>query len=1156
MAEGDFQIIASTEALQSSGVQLDAFKSDKIGPSVPNRETESSYSSSSTSSLLPYFSLKYHTFLAFVSKRLGSGSRGIEIVALPANKCSSNGGRDTSRYYAQPPPGAAEAISEEKNSVGSCGQQLQSGVCRGAIQKDWKRLVMDQAISVFANHGGKRAVITGSRLTEWQLTCAYLLRCPSHVRLGEGLPPAPELPCLRNHLTRLAELIDQSHGARSDPELWMFYLTLLAQLPPEDAPDPRLFRPVLMEFPMCWQLYYAVAQLSAGSFAGSISWNHSLLPHRASIASTAGELDPEHTDSILRAQVSLSKLQLLCDRGYTTDAIDVLCALLHLGPLFADTVGVSPARTSTRTPEEMDIQRSDVDQEVLWATLLLLLVTGRWEGHRLLMLNLNNERYVWSAWRLASAAGDGGRDRDATARVAGLFARSEGFRAKLIHAIEQAFQYNQRAGCFVKFNPGENRLEVYTDGEEASSLGGGQGSARDVGPVTASLEAIWFCVVHLASHLGWQTSDLLQAATECCPLSTNPCLLPAAPFLNSLHTNSAADCDSVMALCMEYFRGTETAERFHSEEFSSVTLLALSQAYCEVRAEETVTRAISGRDSGEPVAEEDGAPLWPLYLLNSNETSSSVLWKDTPSDADQAQMITLFWRFYRYTEGLPTGTALAAWILLGRRLNLFQLVNLGKFSTFFDQMSLGGSPCSASISCDTEANALSVRRNTVLLFYLGFVVEVSAAVPKAQLGKTHLGPAACKDIIKIFFELVELHRLPTPTSTAVTAVPAGSVQGLCRASLRCYWEGEDLMAPTLEHVYLFTALDILTRFDLLDLTNADLALQRSLLTLANPDFLIKQFLIWYCAQRNGELFFISSLESAYSPALIGRLSPELCWRLFLAAWRHEKLAVAETIRIQLKSREGCAAAMMWSARMDSYVEYGGVDPRPHQNKNKSYRAPVADKGAGTPAISIEDAEAGSSRGGVDKADENAGSVGSGSCSDDMALNFILEDTIDLSQLPYQTLFSLHKTCLQSIVHYESAAEDAVPISSISFSGAFGGDDRVPLSLCHCNTVKEINLSHNFLTRVPNALANFGPLTRLDLSWNSLSTLPVEAASFFPNLRVINLSHNKFQKFPQTLFDLSFLIELHMSDNALEYLPPKITTMKHLKGMDLSNNQIK
>ncbi|KAF0976258.1 hypothetical protein FDP41_004933 [Naegleria fowleri] len=174
----------------------------------------------------------------------------------------------------------------------------------------------------------------------------------------------------------------------------------------------------------------------------------------------------------------------------------------------------------------------------------------------------------------------------------------------------------------------------------------------------------------------------------------------------------------------------------------------------------------------------------------------------------------------------------------------------------------------------------------------------------------------------------------------------------------------------------------------------------------------------------------------------------------------------------------------------------------------------------------------------------------------------------------------------------------IQISTTGIAGLFGFDRPQQLQ----STLRELNLSYNYLTTFPQDLLKFSNLERLDLTKNDLETLPdiskladsmkelsVENCNFtaFPvticsllNLRVLNVSGNKFEWFPQTqglmsqlcqlrelyangcglhgwaqLFCQAKLEILHLSNNSIRGVPTEVRTLQMLQELILSKNYI-
>lgn len=130
----------------------------------------------------------------------------------------------------------------------------------------------------------------------------------------------------------------------------------------------------------------------------------------------------------------------------------------------------------------------------------------------------------------------------------------------------------------------------------------------------------------------------------------------------------------------------------------------------------------------------------------------------------------------------------------------------------------------------------------------------------------------------------------------------------------------------------------------------------------------------------------------------------------------------------------------------------------------------------------------------------------------------------------------------------------------------------------CISLKELNISNNFVESLPfqmhscvqlvslqastNQLTNFVhpwtcPLKDLDLSYNSLSDMPLSLDNFWDKtLHSLKLSKNDFMEIPQTICRLAALNELDLSHNAIQSLPnPDWWRCDHLQMLDLSHNKL-
>ncbi|CAE7662001.1 Lrrc8d, partial [Symbiodinium pilosum] len=105
----------------------------------------------------------------------------------------------------------------------------------------------------------------------------------------------------------------------------------------------------------------------------------------------------------------------------------------------------------------------------------------------------------------------------------------------------------------------------------------------------------------------------------------------------------------------------------------------------------------------------------------------------------------------------------------------------------------------------------------------------------------------------------------------------------------------------------------------------------------------------------------------------------------------------------------------------------------------------------------------------------------------------------------------------------------------------------------------INLSHNRIAFLPSdfpktASQSVNGLQYVDLSYNQLTSVPA-ALMQCRSLKELNLSHNKMSKLPEE-YGLQKLKKLFLSFNELSALPENIGTSKELEKLRITSNQIK
>ena len=130
-----------------------------------------------------------------------------------------------------------------------------------------------------------------------------------------------------------------------------------------------------------------------------------------------------------------------------------------------------------------------------------------------------------------------------------------------------------------------------------------------------------------------------------------------------------------------------------------------------------------------------------------------------------------------------------------------------------------------------------------------------------------------------------------------------------------------------------------------------------------------------------------------------------------------------------------------------------------------------------------------------------------------------------------------------------AVHDAIPkltkLQNLSLAGNQLGKTRTttttmnrgdPLAASLPSSLKQLNLSANFLTSIPRSVlsSNLSKLEKLDLSSNQLVTVPDEIALLI-QLQELRLDSNRIAALPTAMGQLSKLKSLSLRDNQLQIL---------------------
>ena len=158
-----------------------------------------------------------------------------------------------------------------------------------------------------------------------------------------------------------------------------------------------------------------------------------------------------------------------------------------------------------------------------------------------------------------------------------------------------------------------------------------------------------------------------------------------------------------------------------------------------------------------------------------------------------------------------------------------------------------------------------------------------------------------------------------------------------------------------------------------------------------------------------------------------------------------------------------------------------------------------------------------------------------------------------------------------------AVHDAIPkltkLQNLSLAGNQLGKTRTttttmnrgdPLAASLPSSLKQLNLSANFLTSIPRSVlsTNLSKLEKLDLSSNQLVTVPDEIALLI-QLQELRLDSNRIAALPNAMGQLSKLKSLSLRDNQLQILldaqqpglPRSLFTDTALIDLNLHGNRL-
>jgi Leucine-rich repeat (LRR) protein len=136
---------------------------------------------------------------------------------------------------------------------------------------------------------------------------------------------------------------------------------------------------------------------------------------------------------------------------------------------------------------------------------------------------------------------------------------------------------------------------------------------------------------------------------------------------------------------------------------------------------------------------------------------------------------------------------------------------------------------------------------------------------------------------------------------------------------------------------------------------------------------------------------------------------------------------------------------------------------------------------------------------------------------------------------------------------------------------------LPAGLDCLFSLTNLNLSYNGLETIDCSILDKPLLSELNLSYNRIKDFTQSCPLLLPKLKILDLKHNSLSKLRLTLnapslkdfcclanniSEISGILDnspeleiLVLSDNSLASLPPQVTSLKTLKRLDISNNDI-